>query len=191
MKVFLAAFTLSLTLVGLTPPGRTAEHSFVGSKRCKPCHLQQHKSWEQTKMANAFVLLKAGERAEAKKKAGLDPKKDYTTDKTCLPCHVTGYGKPGGFKSIEEAPDLAGVGCEMCHGAGGDYIKTGLMTLQNKEYKRTDLVAAGLNVPKAETCTTQCHNTKSPFVGKNYVFDWTTRKAQGTHTHFPLKYKHE
>ncbi len=191
MKIRLAAWILLLTFLGLTTTLSSAEHSYVGSKKCKVCHLPQHKSWEQTKMANAFAILKAGERAEAKKKAGLDPNKDYTHDATCLACHVTGYGKPGGFKSIEETPDMAGVGCEMCHGAGGDYIKAGFMTLQNKEYKRADLVAAGLNIPKAETCTSQCHNNKSPFVGKDYVFDWQKRKDQGTHAHSPLKYSHE
>lgn len=191
MRVLVAAFTLSLTLVSLTSISQTAERNYVGSRKCRVCHLQQYKSWEQTKMASAFTLLKAGERTEAKKKARLDPNKDYTTDKTCLPCHTTGYGKPGGFKSIEETPELAGVGCEMCHGAGGDYTKTGLMTLQNKEYKRADIVAAGLVIPKAETCTSQCHNNKSPFVGKDYVFDWKARKDEGTHTHSPLKYAHE
>lgn len=191
MKAYFAACTLLLALFGLAGVAQSAEHSYIGSKKCRVCHLQQQKSWEQTKMANAFNLLKPGERAEAKKKAGLDPKKDYTTDKTCLPCHVTGYGKPGGFKSIEETPELAGVGCEMCHGAGGEYNKAGGMTLQNKEYKRADVVAAGLIIPKVETCTSQCHNNKSPFVGKNYVFDWKTRKDKGTHTHFPLKYAHE
>ncbi len=191
MKFHLAAFFLLFTLLSLTNTGAGAEHSYVGSKKCKVCHLAQHRSWEQTKMANGFTLLKAGERAEAKKKAGLDPNKDYTHDATCLPCHVTGYGKAGGFKSIDETPDMAGVGCEMCHGAGGDYMKTGFMTLQNKEYKRAELVAAGLNIPKAETCTSVCHNNKSPFVGKDYVFDWQKRKDQGTHAHPPLKYSHE
>ena len=191
MKFHLAAFLLLFALLGLTNTGASAEHSYVGSKKCKVCHLAQHKSWEQTKMASAFTILKAGERAEAKKKPGLDPNKDYTHDATCLPCHVTGYGKPGGFKSVEETPDLAGVGCEMCHGAGADYMKPGFMTLQNKEYKRAQLLTAGLIIPKAETCTSLCHNNKSPFVGKDYVFDWQKRKDQGTHAHTPLKFSHE
>ena len=95
-------------------------------------------------MAKAFEQLKPGMAAEAKKKAGLDASKDYTQDATCLPCHTTGHGKPGGFTDLATTPDLSGVGCEMCHGAGGTYTQSHYMTLNNKEYKKADLVAVGL-----------------------------------------------
>jgi hypothetical protein len=168
--------------------GEEADWSYVGPKKCKSCHMKQFKSWSQTKMSQAFEILKPGQRAEAKKAAGYDPDKDYTTDKECLPCHVTGYGEKGGFVSIEETPLLAGVTCEACHGAGEGYLRKGFMTLKNKEFKRADVVSAGLVVPEASTCTSRCHNEKSPFYKP---FDWETRKAQGTHEHFPLKYAHE
>ncbi|MCP3964562.1 MAG: hypothetical protein GY719_42580, partial [bacterium] len=74
-----------------------AEHAFVGTKKCKKCHLKEYKSWAETKMAKTFEVLKPEIRAEAKVAAGLDPAKDYSTDATCLPCHTTGYGKEGGF----------------------------------------------------------------------------------------------
>lgn len=140
-------------------------------------------------MAKAFELLKPGVRAEQKKAHRLDPKKDYTHDATCLPCHTTGYGQPGGFVSIEKTPQLAGVQCEMCHGAGEGYLKPNRMSLQNKEYKRAEVVAAGMVIPNAKTCT-GCHNEKSPFVKKGDVFNFEQRKAQGTHQHLPLKYRH-
>jgi len=159
---------------------------FVGASRCRACHIAEAKSWEQTKMAKALELLKPGVAAETKRAHKLDPQKDYTHDASCLPCHVTGYGKPGGFESIETTPGLAGVQCEQCHGAGGGYLKPDLMSLQNKEYKRASLVAAGLNIPDAKTCQV-CHNKRSPFFTP---FDFETRKAQGTHQHFPLKYPH-
>lgn len=168
--------------------GEEAGHAFLGPKKCKSCHMKQYKSWSKTKMSQAFEILKPGERAEAKTAAGYDPDKDYTTDEACVPCHVTGWGKKGGFVSIEETPLLAGVTCEACHGAGEGYLAKGFMTLKNKEFKRADVVAAGLVIPEASTCTSQCHNEKSPFYKP---FDWETRKAQGTHEHFPLKYSHE
>ena len=81
-----------LAFIGATylcPPASAQEHAYVGSTKCKMCHLKEHKSWADTKMAQAFDVLKPGERAEAKTAAGLDPDQDYTTDTTCLPCHVT------------------------------------------------------------------------------------------------------
>lgn len=137
-------------------------------------------------MAKAFELLKPGVAAEAKSAHGLDPAKDYTTDANCLPCHTTGYGEPGGFVSVAKTPKLVGIQCEVCHGPGAGYLKPNLMSLQNKAYKRSDLVAAGMIVPSAATCK-KCHNEKSPFYSD---FDYEVRKQQGTHKHSPLKYAH-
>lgn len=176
------------------PQDKTAvkEYSYIGTKGCKKCHIKQFKSWKETKMAQAYEILKPGERAEAKKKAGLDPDKDYTKVAECLPCHTTGYGKAGGFVSLEKSPELVGVSCEMCHGAGGEYTKKQYMSLKNKNYKLTEVVKVGLISPvTGETCTALCHNEKSPFFKKDQPFDFDKRKNQGTHKHFPLKYKHD
>ena len=78
---------------------------------------------------------------------------------------------------IETTPELAGVGCEMCHGPGGTYTQDGYMTLKNKEYKRAEIVAVGMTDEiTAETCAV-CHNTESPFVGDDYVFDFESRSG--------------
>jgi hypothetical protein len=189
MKRLLSGMALVLILA---PAGAAApaSPSYVGAKKCRACHLKQFKSWEQTKMAKSFDLLKAGVNADAKKKMNVDPRKDYTHDEKCLPCHTTGYGKPGGFVSFEKTPDLAGVQCESCHGPGSAYLKEGFMTLKNKEYKRADLVKAGLVITSAETCTSQCHNARSPFVKKDAVFKYEESKKQGMHEHVALKYPH-
>ncbi len=170
-----------------SPDSSAKEWSYLGSKKCKLCHMKQHKSWKGTRMAQSFDLLKPGVRAEAKQKAGLDPDQDYTTDKTCLPCHTTGYGKPGGFVSLEKTPNLAGIGCEVCHGAGEGYLRKGYMTMKNKRFKKADLEAVGLVLPDSSTCTDLCHNEKNPF---NKPFNWEERKTKGTHKHLPLKYDH-
>jgi hypothetical protein len=192
-KMFVLAVSLVLIAVCGIARGQdnaaTGEYSYIGTKKCKKCHLKQYKSWAQTKMANVYDLLKPGERAEAKTKAGLDPEKDYTQDPECLPCHTTGYGKPGGFVSLEKTPELAGVSCEMCHGAGSEYTREQFMSNKNKNYKRTEVAQVGLiNPPTAKTCTELCHNEKSPFFKS---FDFEKRKDEGTHEHFPLKYEHE
>ena len=166
------------------------EHKYVGSKKCKMCHMKEWRSWAETKMAKSFEQLKPGQNVEAKKKAGLDPEKDYTQDETCLPCHTTGYGKSGGFSTVEVTPKLVGVGCEMCHGPGGTYTKNQYMSLKNKEYKKADLVPVGLVGEITKDRCLVCHNTKSPFVGDDYVFDFEENKEKGTHEKFPLKYQH-
>lgn len=167
------------------------EFEYIGSKNCKKCHLKEYKSWEATTMATTFDALKPGERAEPKLSSGLDPNVDYTTDENCVRCHVTGYGKPGGFVDIETTPDLAGVGCETCHGPGGSYTADELMSLKNKEYKRADAVAAGMvETVDAAQCD-GCHSSESPFVREGYVFDFEANRDGGMHEKYPLKYNHD
>jgi len=191
MRRLASLFIAALLLVWAAPSSGQGEHAYIGSKQCKKCHVKQYKSWLETSMAKSFELLKPGERAEQKTAAGLDATTDYTKDPECLPCHTVGYGKQGGFVDIETTPNHAGVGCEMCHGAGGTYALKENMSLKNKRYKLVDIVAVGLNHPiESTTCTGLCHNDNSPFAGDDYVFDFAVRKEEGTHVHLPLKYEH-
>jgi len=75
---------------------------YVGVERCRICHIPHFESWSKTRMSNAYQLLKPGVRSEAKKKAGLDPKADYTGNPACLTCHTTGVGHSGVFVSMEK-----------------------------------------------------------------------------------------
>ncbi len=186
-KTTLLAIFLAATVVSL--PALAQDHDFVGTKNCRKCHIKQWKSWGDTKMAQAFESLKPGVDTEIKEQLGLDPQKDYTTDESCVSCHVTGWGTPTGFTSIDETPELAGVGCEVCHGPGGTYTQDGYMTLKNKEYKRADLVAVGLTHPIDESVCVQCHNENVPI--PDYTFDFETKKAEGIHENYPLKYNHD
>jgi Cytochrome c554 and c-prime len=187
LSVLIVVAALGASLAALAAEG---EHAYVGSQKCKACHIKEYKSWSETKMANAIDILKPGGAADAKKAAGLDPAKDYTHDKTCLPCHTTGYGKTGGFVDMETTPALAGVGCEMCHGPGGTYTQKQYMSLQNKAYKKADLVAVGLVAEVGAAQCTGCHNEKNPAAPKPYKFDYAAKKDQGMHENFPLKYPH-
>jgi hypothetical protein len=162
--------------------------SYIGIENCKICHMPHYDSWVTTRMSKAYELLKPGVRPEVKTKAGLNPQKDYTKDPECLQCHVTGYGKPGGFISIEQTPGMANVQCEMCHGPGSIYAE--MMLKKRGTYTRQDYIEqGGMTMPSPETnvCTNQCHNDESPFVASGFVFDFENRKAMGTHRH-DLKY---
>ncbi len=166
-----------------------AQDKFVGPAKCKECHPKQYESWAKTRMANSFSVLRPGEKVAEKKLAGLDPAMDYTHSEACIPCHTTGYGLVGGFVSIETTPNMAGVTCESCHGPGGSYVNT-VMGLDKPEFKTADARKARLVYPPTEEVCRVCHNSKSPFVGVDYKFDFVERVKLGTHEHFKLKYEH-
>jgi hypothetical protein len=188
MRRSIALLGLLLPLLFVLVPSVLAEeHAYVGNKNCRKCHLKEHKSWAETQMAKAFETLKPGVAAEAKTAAGLDPQKDYTTDSECLACHTVGHGKEGGFVDVATTPDHLGVGCEMCHGPGGTYTQDHLMSLKNREYKKAEVVAAGMVAEVGEAQCVACHNEKSPSFKE---FDYAARKAEGLHEIFPLKYEH-
>lgn len=141
-------------------------------------------------MSTSFENLKPGVKTEEKIKAGLDPDIDYTHDTGCLKCHTTGYGKTGGFKSIEETPKLANVQCEECHGPGSEYRK---IMKKNKKYSLAEVMAAGLVVPSKDVSgCIKCHCIDNPFnekIDNKYKF-MLKERLEKTHKHFPLKNKH-
>jgi peroxiredoxin len=78
---------------------------YVGSQSCAGCHAQEHALWSKSSHARALDTLEArGERA----------------NDACQKCHTTGFDQAGGWPAGGEA--LAGVGCESCHGPGGNHI---------------------------------------------------------------------
>jgi predicted CXXCH cytochrome family protein len=81
--------------------------NFVGSPTCKKCHDQEAMVWELSKHHNAFSFL---------------DKKGRDCDPECAQCHTTGYTYIGGFVNSERTPELKGVGCESCHGAGSIHV---------------------------------------------------------------------
>ncbi len=91
--------------------------SYVGSSACKECHQEDYEIWEETLHAEAWKTLE---------KAEVDPdryKWPVTHYPDCVYCHVVGYYQKTGFINPEKTPDLAGVGCEECHGAASEHVK--------------------------------------------------------------------
>ena len=167
-------------------------YEYVGSKTCKKCHVKIYKSWVETKHGKTMEVLAPGHCDESKTKASLDVAKDYSADESCLKCHSTGFGKAGGYavpdasdeKAVKKMEDLAGVGCESCHGPGSKYVEVFKEIKKSKRtYKVDELYAVGLTKIEASTCT-DCHNEKSP----TYVpFDYEAQKDKGIHVHEELK----
>ncbi len=118
-----------------------AAPAFVGNKGCVGCHKAEALDWQRSRHAKAFELLAAGRKPAEKRRGNLDPEKNFQKDEKCIRCHATGYKLDGGFQNIESTPDLAGVGCEMCHGPGKEYRE--IHKRMMLDFKRDEVRAAG------------------------------------------------
>jgi hypothetical protein len=76
---------------------------FVGEQVCARCHATESQQWRTTAHSLAWETLQR-------------VKKDATPE--CIPCHVVGYRKAGGFETDVRTPQLVNVQCENCHGMG-------------------------------------------------------------------------
>lgn len=151
---------------------------YVGSAKCNgSCHDPYYQAWVDSPHGKTFNILKPGERADAKKKAKLDPDKDYTADPQCLRCHTTGYRQKGGFKPAgsknkkgkdtstkidPEEPSKEQVGCEMCHSAAGGGQFRVVMKNTKGDFKKAETEKYGQRWDYENVCS-RCHNhPKSP-----------------------------
>jgi len=112
INIFLALFfgillfSLVSLLLQLYPCKAFADEEpyYIGNRKCRLCHFEYFKEWENDPHANAFVRL------------GRMQNNPY-----CLKCHTTGYRGPQGFVSEKITPQLRGVQCEACHGPGSKH----------------------------------------------------------------------
>jgi hypothetical protein len=195
-----AAFAFAFAAAAEEPP-------YEGRKKCSSCHKSQIQSWQKTAHGQAFKSLEEGEKTEAKKRAGLDPDKDYTEDKKCVGCHTTGFGFEDGYDIDDPSTYLVNVTCESCHGPGSKYQfihrEAAERFESQKETKpRQDLVDAGEEFHFVERCNA-CHmnyegspwpGAKPPYtpftpkVDAKYAFDFekAVRDDKAMHEHFKL-----
>ena len=87
----------------------SAYDGFVGSSACKSCHADRHLVWEKSHHAKAMEpLRKLGKHQNA----------------GCYSCHVTSdRTRCEDSLPVPAPPALASVGCESCHGPGGDHVQ--------------------------------------------------------------------
>ena len=129
-----------LVVLGLTglviaqdaPVAPAGAATYLGADKCKMCHMKQHATWLKMGHSKAISSLSAEEQKNA----------------DCVKCHVTGYGKAGGFESMEKTPKMANVQCEACHGAGSLHMKS------TKEDKKKTINGKGVD----------CRDCHSPHV---------------------------
>lgn len=73
----------------------------AGTNACRGCHAADCQIWDATAHAAAWETLESN---------------GSHVDSYCQQCHVTGYGLPGGFESVQRTPEHTSVSCESCHG---------------------------------------------------------------------------
>lgn len=171
-----------------------AAQKYVGSEGCK-CHRLEVMDWKTSKHAKSFELLLPNKRRTAKKRAGLNPRTDYSRDAKCISCHVVGYKELNGFSNIEATPAMAGVGCESCHGAGGKYrILHGKKprTFTRSEAKERGQIYSSTDSAICERCHGHPDSPFQPSVHKKYSFDFKEelKKTVTFHSYYPMKSKH-
>ena len=90
-------------------PGVQAHNSYAGTQSCVQCHPSAAKVWRETGHARAFATL-VDFRADA--------------DPNCISCHTVGFGTATGFRRDAGVNSpFINVGCESCHGPGGEHVK--------------------------------------------------------------------
>jgi hypothetical protein len=118
------------------PEADSEVSTYVGSKVCRDCHEQEYINFSKyAKKAHSERSVKIMSHKLTKEEL-----------ETCFSCHTTGFGKPGGFKSYTQTPDLAHAGCEVCHGPGSLHVDSG---------GDPSLIKGSLSLQDCETCHSQ------------------------------------
>jgi len=128
---------------------------YVSSDTCGVCHKDVVRQLASSAHTQAYDSLVA--QGQQKSPA-------------CLPCHVVGRNKPGGWNVLLNPPPMRGVQCESCHGPG-EYHE---MKMAGKPVP-ADFAAGGRNrfglLPMTREGCIVCHDTmNSPHF--NYDTYW-------------------
>lgn len=147
---------------------KKGENKYIGTHTCAACHKgptmgYQFSKWRMSAHAGAYAVLADAKAYEIAKKQGL--KDEPQTSPACLRCHTTAYHKAAkgevDFYSLYE-----GVGCEACHGAGGNYYPEAIMR------DASAAKASGLKEVTRQTCL-GCHENAHD---KPFDFDKAVKK---------------
>jgi len=126
---------------------QTGEFEYVGSEKCRLCHVDVYKSWLKTSHASA-----SGRLTEMSL---------HGTE--CAECHTTGTARDG--------EDLLNVGCEACHGPGSEYRK---MRVMKDPIKAHEL---GLRIQSEIVCIRCHNDRCEHFDGFDYIQSFLDENA--------------
>lgn len=92
----------------VAPDPAPGQARYVGSDSCAQgqCHGEAYAQWRATPHGRAYETL-------------VTVHKQFNL--SCVSCHVTGYGQPGG-STVVHVENLIDVGCENCHGPGSLHV---------------------------------------------------------------------
>ena len=119
MSVRSCVFWLSalLVIVSMAAGGTSASDptKIVGPNACAECHKQEAEAWKHSHHFKTFREMPR--RKEANEIAERMGVQRIRSDGLCLGCHYTVEQKD------DKKQPVAGISCESCHSAGGDWIK--------------------------------------------------------------------
>jgi len=103
---------------------------YLGTDVCARCHSDIYTQWAKGPHAAAFQTLVSANKQ---------------TDRSCISCHVTGWGDPTGYQTLvyrtnaagkpdtTDAVEMRNVQCESCHGKGTLHGSPGMVTKVTEE----------------------------------------------------------
>ena len=167
--------------LGATQVAHPTGRKFVGSEACGDCHTTAYEKWLETPHSHATTSI-------------VEPNNDRGGiarhhDPECVSCHVTGwnpqkyYPFESGFVSPEETPQLAGSGCENCHGPGSEHVAAELGEIDVTSERLKELQQAMvLPLNQARDRCLECHDLdNSPDFHRDGAFEgyWEQVKHYG------------
>jgi len=120
----------------------------LGPESCGNCHKQEFTAWKQTHHYKTFEDLHR--RPSAMQIAGKMGVQRIKSEGACVQCHYTSQG--GGA----ELKPIAGVSCELCHGAGKDWVRLHNVKATQAKAKEAGFIAPDDVYALATNCF-QCH----------------------------------
>ena len=125
---------------------------FTGAIACAKCHKgpmmgYQYSRWRMSAHARAYATLATEQADEIARQMGVTGNPQESP--ACLKCHSTAGGAEQG-SSLSSYSPAEGVGCEACHGAGGQYSPQAIMM------DKRAAMESGLKPVTPETCM-PCH----------------------------------